>query len=113
MTSAGVEEVSVDRDEVQAFRESQHDRGQAKEAEIEQSRRQQAQTRRIKSRLEDWRGKCVLCAIDGRAFDHSAWRCEHVKKCGAYEIARITQKSTVLEGKFSYTMCFAPQSIYY
>jgi superfamily II DNA helicase RecQ len=111
MTSAGIEEVSVDRDEVQAFRESQHERGQAKEAEMEQSRRQQAQTRRIKARLEEWRGKCVLCAIDGRPFDHSAWRCEHVKKCGAYEMARMSQKSTVLEGKFSCTMCFAPQSM--
>jgi len=111
MTSGGIEEVSVDRDEVQAFRESQHDRGQAKEVEMEQSRRQQAQTRRIKSRLEEWRGKCVLCAIDGRPFDHSAWRCEHVKECGAYEVARTAQKSTVLEGKFSCTMCFAPQSM--
>jgi hypothetical protein len=35
MTSAGIEEVSVDRDEVQAFRELQHDHGQAKEAETE------------------------------------------------------------------------------
>lgn len=34
MTSAVIEEVSVDRDEVQAFRESQHDRQQAKEAEM-------------------------------------------------------------------------------
>jgi hypothetical protein len=39
---------------------------------MEQSKKQQAQTRRIKSRLEEWRGKCVLCAIDGRPFDHSA-----------------------------------------
>jgi hypothetical protein len=111
MTSVGIEEVSVDRDEVQAFRELQHDRGQAKEAEIEQSKKQQAQTRRIKSRLEEWRGKCVLCAIDGRPFDHSAWRCGHVQNCGAYGMARIAQKSTVLEGKFSCTICFAPQSI--
>jgi superfamily II DNA helicase RecQ len=53
MTPAGIEEVSVDQEEVRAFRESQHDRCQAKEAETEQSRRQQAQTRRIKSRLEE------------------------------------------------------------
>lgn len=111
MTSTGIQEVSVDQDETQAFRESQHDRRQAKEIEMEQSRRQEAQTRRIKSRLEEWRGKCILCAIDGRPFDHSAWRCEHAKKCGAYDMARMVQKSTVLEGKFSCTMCFAPQSM--
>jgi hypothetical protein len=53
----------------------------------------------------------MLCAIDGRAFDHSAWRCEHVQNCGAYRMARIAQKSTVLEGKFLCTMCFALQSM--
>jgi hypothetical protein len=111
MTPAGIEEVSVDQEEVRAFRESQHDRCQAKEAETEQSRRQQAQTRRIKSRLEEWRGKCVLCAIDGRPFKHSAWRCEHVQSCGAYGLARMAQRTTMLEGKFSCTMCFTPQSM--
>jgi superfamily II DNA helicase RecQ len=107
----GTEEVSVDDDDVQAFRESQHDRGRAKEAEVERTRNEQTQTRQIKSRLEEWRGKCVLCAIDGRAFDHSAWRCEHVQSCGAYATARLAQKSTRLEGKFSCTMCFTPQSM--
>lgn len=52
-----------------------------------------------------------MCAIESRAFEHSAWRCEHVQKCGAYAMARIPQKSTTLEGKFSSTMCFAPQSM--
>jgi hypothetical protein len=35
MTPAGIEEVSVDQEEVRAFRELQHDRCQAKEAETE------------------------------------------------------------------------------
>jgi hypothetical protein len=39
ITTAGIEEVSVDHEEVQAFRELQHDWCQAKEAETEQSRR--------------------------------------------------------------------------
>jgi hypothetical protein len=108
MTTTGIEEVSVDHEEVQAFCESQHDWCQAKEAETEQSRRQQAQTRRIKSRLEEWRGKYVLCAIDGRSFKHSTWRCKHVQSCGAYGLARIAQRTTILEGKFSCTMCFTP-----
>lgn len=111
MASTGIEEVSVDEGEVQAFRESQHDRAQAKEVEMEQSRKQQAQTNRIKSRLEEWRGKCVLCAIERRPFDHSAWRCDHVQGRGAHRMARMAQKSTMLEGKFSCTMCFAPQSM--
>lgn len=111
MTSRGIQEVSVDEGDVQAFRESERDRNRAKEREAEQSRMQQTQVRQIKSRLEEWQGKCVLCAIDGRRFDHSAWRCEHVQSCGAYDMARVTQKSTTLEGKFSCTMCFAPQSM--
>lgn len=107
----GTDEVSVDRDDVQAFRELQRDCGRAKEADVERTRDEQAQTRQIKSRLEEWRGKCVLCAIHGRAFDHSAWRCEHVQSYDAYAMARLAQKSTKLEGKFSCTMCFTPQSM--
>lgn len=96
---------------MQAFRESQHDQHQARAREAEHSRDEQAQTRHIKSRLEKWRGKCVLCAIDGRPFKHSAWCCEHVQGRGAFAVAQMAQRSMRLEGRSSCTMCFAPRSM--